>query len=280
MKNHNVHIVILNWNGWEDTIACINSVRNIEYRNYQIVVVDNGSTDESVERIRRECHDVTLIETKKNLGFSGGCNVGIRRAIEENADYIWLLNNDTNVHPAALRTMVDVAENQPKVGAVGSVLYYMDDAQTVQAWGGGYINWRLGTSKHYLRAVPQEKVDYITGASILLRRAALEQVGLLDEASFFMYWEDADIGLRLRKAGWNLAVAAESIVFHKESASLGKGNPVLTSYYNCSAVRFFKLHSRLAIFPCVVGVMGRLFKRVIRKDVRGFLAILNGVRNA
>ena len=126
-----VYIILLNWHGWRDTIACLDSLASLDYTNYHLQVVDNGSTDNSVACIRAAHPEVSIIETGRNLGFSGGCNVGVRRALEEGADYIWLLNNDTTVDPQALSAMVAVAETDPKVGAIGSVLYYLDNPKDI-----------------------------------------------------------------------------------------------------------------------------------------------------
>ncbi|MEM3795628.1 MAG: glycosyltransferase family 2 protein, partial [Thermoprotei archaeon] len=235
-----VYIILLNWNGWQDTIACLNSLASLEYTNCRVLVVDNGSMDDSVTRIRVAHPEVPIIETGRNLGFSGGCNVGIRRALEEGADYIWLLNNDTTVDPKALAAMVKVAETDPGVGEVGSVLYYFDSPNDIQAWGGGRVSFWTGRSPHYFSHVPNTKLQYLTAASVLIRRRTLEEVGLLDEKTFFMYWEDTDFSFRLLKVGWRLAIANQSIIFHKEHASIGNGNPLLNYYFNKSAVRLFR----------------------------------------
>ncbi|MCX7596938.1 MAG: glycosyltransferase family 2 protein, partial [Fischerella sp.] len=135
-----VFVILLNWNGWQDTVKCIVSLKGLSYPNYEIVVLDNASTNDSVEQIRAAHPDVTLIETGANLGFAGGNNVGIRYALEHGAEYIWLLNNDTIVDANALSAMVTKAESDPKIGLVGSVLYYMNNPGSVQAWGGGTVN--------------------------------------------------------------------------------------------------------------------------------------------
>ena len=271
-----VDIILLNWHGWQDTIACLDSLASLDYNNYRVLVVDNGSTDDSVARIRAAHPEVPIIETGRNLGFSGGCNVGIRRALEEGADYVWLLNNDTTVDSQALTAMVNVAHYDQKIGAVGSVLYYMDSPKEIQAWGGGGISFWFGRSHHYLTPVSNAKLHYLTAASILIRRSALKDVGLLDEKTFFMYWEDTDYSFRLRKAGWRLAVAEQSIVLHKEHAATGKGSPLLDFYFNESAVCFFQRHALLPFWPISVGVLGRLTKRVLRGNRRSFVATLGG----
>ncbi|BBF65118.1 glycosyltransferase family 2 protein [Acidithiobacillus ferridurans] len=272
-----VYIVLLNWHGWQDTINCLDSLTTLSYPNYRVLVVDNGSTDDSAVRIRAAHPEVPIIETGRNLGFSGGCNVGIRRALEDGADYVWLLNNDTTVDPQALSAMVAVAEADPRVGAVGSVLYYLDSPQDIQAWGGGRVSFWSGRAHQYLAAASNAKLDYLTAASMLIRRSALEKVGLLDEKFFFMYWEDTDYSFRLRRAGWRIVVAEESTVFHKEHASTGKGSALLDQYFNESAVCFFRRHATYPIWPIFVSSLGRLTKRILLGNRHRFVATLRGI---
>ena len=277
MENYpEVVIILLNWHGWQDTIACLDSLAPLDYPNYRALVVDNGSMDESVARIRAAHPQVPILETGRNLGFSGGCNVGIRRAMEEGADYVWLLNNDTTVDPQALIAMVTVAEADPRVGAVGSVLYYLDNPKDIQAWGGGRVCFWTGRSRHLLKPVTGPTLHYLTAASVLICRRALENVGLLDEDTFFMYWEDTDLSFRLRKAGWLLAVADQSIVLHREHAATGKGSPLLDYYFNESAVRFFRRYAPIAAWPIFIGAVGRMGKRILRANLLGFIATVRG----
>lgn len=271
-----VYVVVLNWNGWPDTLKCLNSLEMLDYPNYRVVVVDNGSSDDSVDRIKTAFPNVELIEAGRNLGFAAGNNLGIRFALERGVDYVWLLNNDTKVCPHALTAMVEVAESDPKIGAVGSVLYYMDKPERVQAWGGGWVNPWLGISRHFLAPVSSERIHYITGASLLIRRSVLEEVGLLDEG-FFMYWEDTDFGLRLRKRGYELSVSPNSVVFHAEMGSIGGPSPTFDFLFTASLVRFLQKHSFVPILSIVVSVAGRLMKRIIRGEFSRFKAVVAGL---
>jgi GT2 family glycosyltransferase len=219
-----VEIILLNWNGYVDTTNCLRSLSKLDYQNYGIIVVDNGSTDDSVTEIKKAFPSQRISETGSNLGFSGGCNFGIRDALSRDADYIWLLNNDTLVEPKALAHMVDIANSGSGIGAIGSVIYDMDKKDRIQVWGGGRICRWTGRSRHCLGPC---EVDYITGASMLLARQALEDVGLLDE-SYFMYWEDADLCVRLRRSGYKLLVATKSHLYHRESSSVVK-EPLIKS---------------------------------------------------
>jgi GT2 family glycosyltransferase len=271
-----VGIVLLNWNGWEDTCVCLTSLRRLQYPDFEMIVVDNGSTDNSPAHIRRMFPEARIIEAGKNLGFAGGCNWGIRHALGHGCDFAWLLNNDTTVDPQALQALVDKADADPDLGAVGSAIYFMDDTRRLQAWGGGYINFWLGRSRHFLRPAPDDSIDFITGASMLITRSAVESIGLLDE-SFFMYWEDADYCFRLREAGWKIGVAGESRILHKGSASVGKGSAKLDRYFNASAVRFFNKHARTPAIPRWTGVTLRIGKRVMARDWERARAVWAGI---
>lgn len=267
-----VFVLVLNWNGWQDTVKCVESLKFLSYPNYQIVVLDNASTNDSVVQIRRVHPDVTLIETGANLGFAGGNNVGIRFALERDAKYVWLLNNDTVVDPNALTALVERAKNDTKIGLVGSILYYMDEPKRIQAWGGGKVSQYSG--RPWLLTSPGQ-LDYISGASMLIRREILEGVGLLDEG-FFMYWDDVDYGFRVRQAGFSLAVASDSIVFHKDSASTGQRSPRMDVYFNSTAVRFFSKHTRFPLLPVLVGTSGRFLKRILKGDWERARAVFRG----
>ena len=264
-SRNRVGIVLLNWNGWRDTSACLSSLLKLQYPEYAISVVDNDSTDNSAAHLRTEFPEVKVIETGRNLGFAGGCNVGIRQALSEGADFIWLLNNDTTVDPNALQAQVDKVRSSPKTGACGSAIYDMHHPQRLQAWGGGHINFWLGRSRHYLHPVRDDSIDFITGASMLITREVIGSIGFLDEG-FFMYWEDADYCFRLRAAGWRLVVAGQSRVWHKGSSSVGKGSVKLDRYFNASAARFFEKHARTPLIPRWTGVTLRIGKRLIARD--------------
>lgn len=274
-----VYIILLNWNGWRDTLQCLRSLEVLYYPNYRVVVVDNHSTDHSVEWLRETYPNLTILKTGKNLGFGGGNNVGIRFALSKRTDYVWLLNNDTKVDPPALSAMINMAEADSRIGAVGSVLYYLHEPERVQAWGGGWVNLWLGMAHHFTMPVLSECIHYITGASILIRRAVLEEVGFFDKG-FFMYWEDADYCFRVRKAGWKLMVAQDAKVWHKESASLGKRNPVLDTYFSASTIRFLRRYASVPALPILIGVGGKLLRRVLTGDWERVRAVWRGVADA
>lgn len=270
-------MVVLNWNGWRDTSACLASLQQLTYPDFRILVVDNGSTDDSVTRLRQGFPGLALLQSGTNLGFGGGCNVGIREALRTGADYVWLINSDARVAPDALSHLVELAQARTDVGAVGSVIFDMQDPGQVQAWGGGLVNLWLGQSHHRLTPGP---VDFVSGASLLLRATALQDVAGFDERRFFMYWEDTDLGFRLRKAGWSLAVAPKSHVWHHQSASLGKESALLVEYNTRSAMRFLRLHAPVAWFSCAVMLMLRSGRALWRRDFGRLQALWRGALSA
>jgi GT2 family glycosyltransferase len=121
-----VDIIVLNWNGLRDTLHCLQSLKRADYPAFRVLVVDNGSSDASSTSIRQRFPEVTLIENSENLGFTGGNNIGMRQALEEEADYVLLLNNDTEVAPDAVRLLVETAESDPRIGIAGPIIYYYD----------------------------------------------------------------------------------------------------------------------------------------------------------
>jgi GT2 family glycosyltransferase len=270
-----VYVVLLNWHGWRDTVNCLASLRQLDYANHRVLVVDNGSTDDSVARIREAFPQQEILTTGQNLGFAGGNNLGIRYAFARAAEFVWLLNNDTRSDPRALSAMVKVAESGASIGAVGSVIYYLDEPHRVQAWGGGRVYFLLGMCRLSERPVRDGDLHFLSGASVLLRRAALEEVELLD-AGFFLYWEDVDLSLRLKKLGWKLAVADDSKVWHKGTGSGSGDSAAFDRYFNASATRFFNRHAPLPVLSHLVGVGGRIAKRALRGDWERVRAVLQG----
>ena len=269
----NVAIVVLNWNGWKDTISCLESLKKLDYGNFKLVVVDNSSTDDSVAKIQQAVPGIELLQTGANLGFGGGCNAGIRHALSGGADYVWLVNSDAVADSKALLALVRVADENPALASVGSVLYEFDPVDKVQLWGGSRVNLWSGQSRHQRVQGP---LDFISGASLLLRRAALEEVGLFDQETFFMYWEDTDIQFRMRKAGWQIAVADDSRLWHKQFASLGKHSALLDQYFTQSGVRFFRRHAPVPFIPISLMLGRMLSKRLFKGQINRVKAVLKG----
>lgn len=270
--------ILVNWNGWVDTIECLDALKENDYPSLGVVVVDNGSSNDSITRIRAAHPNILLLESSENLGFAGGNNIGMRYALGHEADFVWLLNNDTKPAKDALSKLVAKALSDPKIGAVGSVCYYADRPSTVQVWAGATANMWIGYAKNYTEPQKDESLDALYGASMLICRPALEQVGLLDEG-FFHYWEETEFSLRLRQAGWRLAAAPDSCILHKVGASTGGYNPVLDRYFTTSGLRILRLHSKVPYFSMVWFVAARLASRALRFRISRCKSVLEGVRD-
>lgn len=272
-----VDVVVLNWNGWQDTLACLASLQLQDYPSFKVLVVDNASTDDSASQIRRAMPSIELLQTGANLGFGGGCNVGMRYAFARGADYVWLINSDATADPHALSALVRKADENSGVGSVGSVLCEAEAKDQIQLWGGGRVQLWSGQSRHQRQPGP---LDFISGASVLLRREAIEEVGFFDESTFFMYWEDTDLGFRLCRAGWQLAVAEDSRVWHKQSASVGKRSPLLDRYFTRSGVRFLRRYAPIPWISISLLLGRMLAKRAVMGQTARVRAVLAGFLDA
>jgi len=224
-----VYIVVLNYKHPDLTEACIESLKALTYPNARLVVVDNHSQDDSCRRLA--CHPAIyrFIASPFNSGYSAGNNLGIRLALSEGADYVWVLNNDTQIEPHALSHLVRTAEAQGH-GLYGSVLKAVEGGAFLYA-GGVVYPWR-GKTRGLTEADMQRGMcpDYLSGASLLVSRRVLEQVGLLDE-SYFLYAEDIEYCVRARQAGFPVVSVPESTVFHHQGASSGGAERPINQYY-------------------------------------------------
>ncbi len=250
-----VIILVLNWSRREETLECLASLLGLEYGNYEIIVIDNASTDGSVAAIEENFPGVEILRNESNLGFSRGNNVGIEVACKKGADYICLLNNDTVVDAAFLRPLVELGESDRMVGVIGSQVFFQRRPQTVWSEGIG-VNGRTGRVLAPLGGRSAEEVgteirdwDGVTGAAVLVKREVFEKIGLLDP-DYFMYYEDVDFCLRAGRAGYRVSTVPASRVWHKigSSAKAG-GGPVIIYYLIRNHLRLINRHFPLASRP-------------------------------
>jgi len=268
--------VIVNWNGWRDTVECLTSLERQDYNNLQVIVVDNGSADDSSQRIREAHPWVNFIETGRNLGFPTGCNAGTRLAIERGADYVWLLNNDTVAPPDTATKLLRTALANPRAGAIGTVLHYLQYPDQVQAWGGGRINLWTGYASHFKKRARFDKNAYFTGASVLLPRQICQEIGVFYEG-FFMYGDDPDLCIRIRRAGYDLVVAEDTCVLHKEGASSPKRSALIDRYSTTSSMRLLKRQAALPMLSILIYLSLRLGNRLFRREWSNLAAVWEGV---
>ncbi len=243
-----VYVVTLNWNRRDDTLEFLDSFTRLTYPRYRLLVVDNGSTDGSVEAIAARFPDVEQVLAGRNLGFAAGANLGLRQAMDRGADFVFVANNDTTIAPDALDLLVEAAV-PGDVGVVGPKIYYAGDPQRIWslgAWRHGLTleitGCRRGQLDTDLDGEPFE-VDFVTGCGMLIRRRCLEGVGLFDER-FFMYYEDSDYCLRVRSAGYRVLVVPRARMWHKVATSSGGSDSPMERYHMAkSSVVFFRKHT-------------------------------------
>jgi GT2 family glycosyltransferase len=268
--------VLLNWNGWRDTVPCIQTLLTQD-APLTIIVVDNASTDDSVQRIHAAFPQIEVLQAGANHGFAAGCNVGIRHALGARADFVWLLNNDTLAPPDTLAKLVSAAQDT-HIGITGTVLRFLHDPASVQAWGGGTVSRRSGFSSHFLQPHALTPNSFLTFASVLIRREVFESIGLLDE-NYFMYFEDADFCVRTRDAGWHMKVAADTAVLHKEGGSAPARSPQQARIVTASGMRFLHKHGHPAAVAPWLYWLTRIGSRLLRLDFRGVHAVMLGRRD-
>ncbi len=224
-----VTIIIVNWNGQKYLSGCLNSLKNQVYQDFEIVMVDNGSVDGSIKFVQKHFPEVKIVQMPKNVGYSAGMNAGMERS---ESKYVIALNNDTTVEPYWLREIVQMAESNQKIGSCQPKILQMKNKKIIDTVGLA-LNWegdayqlgfqetdigQYGLSKEVLGAC---------SASVLYRRSALEQIGGFDP-DFFAYYEDVDVALRLRKAGWKCMFVPSAVVYHYGSATAGVDSPLKT----------------------------------------------------
>jgi GT2 family glycosyltransferase len=219
MSNPCVISIILNTNRRDDTLECLASLQQSTYRNNRTVVLDNYSRDGSVEAIQLSFPAVQIIQLAENRGYAGNNNVGIQTAVEQQADWVFVLNEDTILAPDCLERLVELGESDSQIGMVGPMVYHHDEPDVIQC-AGGWMNryWVAGhlgqDEKDQGQFTTPRSVDWLTGCGILVRRAVIEQIGMFDER-FFIYSEEKEWCLRAKNAGWRLMHLPQAKLWHK-----------------------------------------------------------------
>jgi len=322
-----IGVVVLNYRGWRDTLACLDSLLGLDEKPRLIVVCDNGSGDGSADRLAAwlcewisaaedgaeapawldisgewplpplPVGSIILVRLKENGGFSAGNNAGLRLLLQDRGcRAFWLLNNDTQAEPRALRALVTRANEAPDAGMVGSTMVWFEPSRMVQCAGGGRFNPWLGTTRLLAEGLPRDEVaamsveslepflDFVLGASLLVRREVLERIGLLED-SYFLYYEDVEWCLRARKAGFRCVWARESVVLHREGGSSGATSagrqarhPVRGRMVDYLSLRnrfnTLRRHSPAAIPLALASLSGILFNRLRRGQADRFGLVL------
>lgn len=267
-----VFLIILNWNGREMTLNCLKSLGAIKQDSFSldVIVVDNGSADDSVEKIHKAGPKVTVLENKENLGFAEGNNVGIKYALEKGADYVCLLNNDTRVEPKFLEELVKAVQSDEKIGLIGGKIYfekgyeffkdkYSDSERGKVIWyAGGLIDWNNVYASH--RGVDEvdkgqydqtEETEYVNGCLMFGTREIFKKVGLFDKR-YYLYFEDAELSLRAKRVGFKVVFCPKAKIWHLNSGSSGSGSSLhdyfITRNRLIFGMTYASLRSKIALF--------------------------------
>jgi GT2 family glycosyltransferase len=287
-------VILVNFKRPEDTIECVQSLRRSTYTDFEIIIVDNNSADDSIERLRLHCPDATLIVNASNRGFAEGNNTGIREALARRATYILLLNNDTVIDPDALRVLTLTMKDQRQPGIAGAKIYYFDRPLTLW-FAGGYFNPHSTFGGHY--GFDEEDrgqydtprtCDYITGCCLLFRADLVHRIGLL-ERSYFAYMEDAEFCIRARRAGYPILYQPAAKIYHKVSRTSSWDSPTYIYFVLRNKIIFLRRNAALIQWlphlPHLVYFYIRQFVRLIFKwrDLPGaraaWLGLRDGLRN-
>jgi GT2 family glycosyltransferase len=241
-----ISVIILNWNKAEETLRCLESLRQARLEDVEVIVVDNGSTDGSSGRIRGAFPAVTMIETGANLGYAAGNNTGIRHALAKGTRFVFVLNNDTGVAPDALDCLLDAVRRFPRAAFFGPKLLHLEAPDRVQSTGIWLdFYWR----SHQLGAdapdrpgdLSPRQVECVSGAAIFIRAEALEKIGLIDP-DFFLYREDIDWCLRARRQGFQIVHVPGARVWHRSHAVREVDLPRITYYMTRNSLLLLRKH--------------------------------------
>lgn len=245
-----INIIVLNWNNAKDTLECLESIYTIDYPKYELIVVDNGSTDNSLSLIKQAFPKATYIENKENLGYVGGNNAGISYSLKTTADYFFILNNDTVIAKDILSAFAEAAIQHPNAGVLGGKIFYYDKPHTI--WhAGGYWSEKQMKGFHIDENTPNSqsgkkditKVFFVFGAAMLLKKEAIIKAGMLDE-KFFLMVEEIDLCHRISKEGFDCLYVPKACVWHKGSNSFGDGKngPQQLYYFHRNRLLFLYKH--------------------------------------
>lgn len=266
-----VSIIVLNWNRPGDTLECLGSIFELDYPNYEVIVVDNGSTDKSVQCIREHFPQVVVIENEKNLGFTGGNNLAMEYASKRDADYFWLVNNDATTDPDTLKKLVETADKDAKIGLISPVVYFYGESDTVQFCG---INLDLEDFSFHdisLPSIPDGdvpiKVNLLVGTALLIKRRVVDDIGYLDD-KYFAYVEDFEYCMRAKRYGYLSMVVPSARVYHKDSQwKVKKRSPLVVFLRSRNTYYFWQdtLNGQRRKFQC---------SRIYFADRISFFAVL------
>ena len=253
MNQKKLAIVIINWNSYDLTSDTLASLSSTSYKSYDIIVVDNFSTDNSAAQLEKNFSSIILLRSDENKGFTGGNNLGFEYAMNKGYEYVMMLNNDVAVESNFLEPLVTKLDMDEKIGGVQPLIYFYHDRELVWNAGSRYnaifgIPYILGyyrKDKGQLQRKKQKSIDWITGCAFMIRTEVLKKVGVLKQ-DFFIYYEDVDLSFRIKEAGYALAYEASSVVYHKTGMSHKSKEKLKEGYLN-PKVHYLNARNRLFV---------------------------------
>lgn len=243
-----VWCIVLAYNGIELTLECLDTLREQDYPNLHLLVVDNASTDSTTDVLRAQAPDVEVLTSSENLGYAGGNNLGMCHALERGADLLFLINNDTRLDSHCVTALVEEIQTPPVCGAVGPMVYTWGNWQTISS-AGGAVDWaaadaiNVGAGEADQGQYAACSVDFVNGCGIMVSRTAVERVGLIDER-FFMYWEETDWCLRMHEAGLDVRFQPAAKMQHKAPLTWEEQSPMTLYYMGRNRLFFFARHGQ------------------------------------
>lgn len=282
MEHPLVITVILNTNRREDTLAALASLENSSYSNHKIIVLDNASTDGSVQAIRSNHPQVRIIQLTENLGYAGNNNVGIEAAVQDGTDWVFVLNEDTVLASDCIERMISVGEMDTNIGVMGPMVYHHNEPEIIQSAGGRLsLSWQSEHIAQNERDTGQfsspVEVDWISGCAILVRKEVIQQVGSLDNR-FFYYWEETEWCLRAKKGGWKIVHVPHAKLWHKGVQRDYQPGPNVTYYSTRN--RFLVLEKHNAPLKVRLQVWAQTLRTLASWSVRPKWRLKREHRNA
>lgn len=283
MKQPAVTAVVLAHNNLADTLECLESLRGTTYRNLGVILVDNGSTDDTAARVRTEFPNVRIVPTGVNLGVAGGFNAGIVPAMRGGADYVLILNNDISVPPDMVERLVRAAEEDPRCGILMPKILYYDDRSRIWSAGARYrmfppaiVMRGLNKSDGPLYNTPTY-LEYAPTCGLLIRSSVFERIGLFDDGYFF-YFDDWDFSVRTQRAGFRICYVPDARLFHKVSRTIqNKGRPpFFWRTWGASCARFYRRFGKLPWLSVLVHVGYLAIREAMRGGVKSIPYFIQG----
>ncbi len=289
-------IIIINWNSFDCTFDCLESLSQMTYADYDIILVDNGSKDSSGERLKQEFPYVIFLKLDENIGFTGSNNLAMNYSINRDYKYTLLLNNDTFVEPDFLEILVNQLDEIKEAGAAQPKIYYNHDRSLLWNGGSHFNKWTGIDSVESGKKVTRtseifKSPEWLTGCALLVRNDIIRKIGLLDE-SLFMYYDDVDYSFRIKQAGYKLIYCPKSVIYHiagaayraKEKSREGFLNPVVHYYLVRNKIWILKKYLSLSqqitaafvTFAYLIGILGYF---LIRRRFKKFNITLKAIKD-